>query len=62
MNIKKLDSKSLCRELSIGEAQNVYGGGILDIFGLSDGIKGNTEVYIFCIRVYHGKNAGSPRH
>ena len=60
MNIKKFDSKSLCSELSANEAQNVYGGGtvkIVSVKGLGDGIKGNTEIYIFGIRVYHGKNA-----
>ena len=62
MNNKRLNSESSCRELSIGESQNVYGGGIVNIFGLGDGVKGNTEIYIFGIRVYHGKNAGSPRN
>lgn len=53
------DVKELCKDLSVEKMQKVYGGGLINVFGLWDGVKKNTEVYIFGIRVYHGRNAGS---
>ena len=45
------------RELSVAEMQNVNGGSILKICNLFNGVKGDTEVYLFGIRIYHGPNA-----
>ncbi|EGN55591.1 hypothetical protein Premu_0097 [Hallella multisaccharivorax DSM 17128] len=48
------------RVLSENEMRSTCGGGfinILTIRGAHDGVKGNTEIFLFGIRIYHGKNA-----
>ena len=47
------------RILTEKEMKTTFGGGliyVLAVKGLHDGKKGNTEVYLFGIRIYHGKN------
>ncbi len=47
----------MMQEMSVQEAVNTVGGiSIIRVTGAMDGIKGNTEVFIFGIRVFHGKN------
>jgi len=47
----------IMQEMSVQEAANTVGGiSIIRVTGAMDGIKGNTEVFIFGIRVFHGKN------
>ncbi len=55
--------KGLVEDLNQEELSQINGGfRLLSIFGLGDGVKGNTEVYLFGIRIYHGSNApSSPR-
>lgn len=48
------------RTLTEKEMKTTFGGGLINVLavkGLHDGKKGNTEVYLFGIRIYHGKNA-----
>ena len=48
------------RNLTEKEMKTTFGGGLINVVavkGLHDGKKGNTEVYLFGIRIYHGKNA-----
>ena len=57
--MKELESTCI-KNLSTTELRSNYGGGFINVVtirGAHDGIKGNTEIYIFGIRVYHGKNA-----
>lgn len=45
------------QEMNLQEMKSANGGiSIIKVTGAMDGIKGNTEVYIFGIRVFHGKN------
>lgn len=45
------------KEMSMQESANTVGGiSIVKVTGAMDGVKGNTEVFIFGIRVFHGKN------
>ena len=47
------------RNLTEKEMKTTFGGGLINVVavkGLHDGKKGNTEVYLFGIRIYHGKN------
>ena len=47
------------RNLTEKEMKTTFGGGLINVVavkGLHDGRKGNTEVYLFGIRIYHGKN------
>ena len=47
------------RTLTEKEMKTTFGGGLINVLavkGLHDGKKGNTEVYLFGIRIYHGKN------
>ncbi len=47
------------RNLTEKEMKTTFGGGLVNVVavkGLHDGKKGNTEVYLFGIRIYHGKN------
>jgi hypothetical protein len=47
-------------ELTQKEMRTTFGGGFIKVIttkGLNDGIKGNTEIFLFGIRIYHGKNA-----
>jgi hypothetical protein len=47
------------RNLTEKEMKTTFGGGLINVLavkGLHDGKKGNTEVYLFGIRIYHGKN------
>lgn len=47
----------MMKEMSMQESVNAVGGvSIVKVTGAMDGVKGNTEVFIFGIRVYHGKN------
>ena len=46
------------RNLTETEMKTTFGGGLITVLavtGLHDGKKGNTEVYLFGIRIYHGK-------
>lgn len=52
------DVKELCRDLSVETMQEVNGGGLFTVRGAMDGVKKNTEVFIFGIRIYHGSAAG----
>ena len=48
------------RTLTEKEMKTTFGGGLINVRTvkrLHDGKKGNTEVYLFGIRIYHGKNA-----
>lgn len=58
--MKELESTYM-ENMSTQELKSTFGGtgfiNIVTIRGAHDGIKGNTEIYIFGIRVYHGKNA-----
>ena len=47
------------RNLTEKEMKTTFGGGLINVVAvkvLHDGKKGNTEVYLFGIRIYHGKN------
>lgn len=57
--MKQKEQQATLQELSLQEMQEAIGGGlsIFKVKGLMDGEKGNTEVFIFGVRVYHGKNA-----
>ena len=47
------------RNLTEKEMKTTFGGGLINVLavkGLHDGKKGNTELYLFGIRIYHGKN------
>ena len=47
------------RNLTEKEMKTTFGGGLINVVavkGLHDRKKGNTEVYLFGIRIYHGKN------
>lgn len=48
------------RTLTEKEMKTTFGGGLINVLTVKrphDGEKGNTEVYLFGIRIYHGKNA-----
>jgi hypothetical protein len=48
------------RNLTEKEMKTTFGGGLINVVavkGLHDGKKGNTEVYLFGIRIFHGKIA-----
>ncbi len=46
------------QEMNLQEMKSTNGGGIsiIKVTGAMDGIKGNTEIFIFGIRIFHGKN------
>lgn len=46
------------QEMNLQEMKSTNGGGIsiIKVTDAMDGIKGNTEIFIFGIRVFHGKN------
>lgn len=45
------------QEMNLQEMKSTNGGiSIVKVTGAMDGVKGNTEVFIFGIRVFHGKN------
>lgn len=45
------------QEMNLQEMKSINGGiSIVKVTGAMDGVKGNTEVFIFGIRVFHGKN------